>query len=298
MTNLFKRFFTHKSKFLLIIISLLGLAFSYSCSCRDNPVAPPPSTPEGNNVDPKFFTIYTNAVTNLLVQKADGTGFNYQPSIKFSEANNNAYTVSASTEDTTFKNKLKYDEKTGLISLSDYNDLATEKKTITITFNISATNSNLSNSTTNFTLDVGLKKTQGTLDTQKVVGKLFKDIFSFTFDNATLKFETEPEPTQIVADVDLGVGAVSPKEMSQKNFDKAFQAKMKETAEKKKNNFYKSIVLTDNYDAGSKRWSFNYKFTFSDEDYDLTDEQKQNGIEYVLIVSGDDANCISWIDKK
>ena len=37
MTNLFKRFFTHKSKFLLIIISLLGLAFSYSCSCRDNP---------------------------------------------------------------------------------------------------------------------------------------------------------------------------------------------------------------------------------------------------------------------
>lgn len=40
MTNLFKRFFTHKSKFLLIIISLLGLAFSYSCSCRDNPYKP------------------------------------------------------------------------------------------------------------------------------------------------------------------------------------------------------------------------------------------------------------------
>lgn len=41
MTNLFKRFFTHKSKFLLIIISLLGLAFSYSCSCRNETTKPP-----------------------------------------------------------------------------------------------------------------------------------------------------------------------------------------------------------------------------------------------------------------
>ena len=40
MTNLFKRFFTHKSKFLLIIISLLGLAFSYSCSCRNDSTGP------------------------------------------------------------------------------------------------------------------------------------------------------------------------------------------------------------------------------------------------------------------
>lgn len=51
MTNLFKRFFTHKSKFLLIILCLLGMVFSYSCSCRNdstNPDTPPP-TPNGNN---------------------------------------------------------------------------------------------------------------------------------------------------------------------------------------------------------------------------------------------------------
>ena len=36
MTNLFKRFFTHKSKFLLIILCLLGMVFSYSCSCRND----------------------------------------------------------------------------------------------------------------------------------------------------------------------------------------------------------------------------------------------------------------------
>ena len=38
MTNLFKRFFTHKSKFLLIILCLLGMVFSYSCSCRADKV--------------------------------------------------------------------------------------------------------------------------------------------------------------------------------------------------------------------------------------------------------------------
>ncbi|WP_432633701.1 hypothetical protein [Brachyspira sp.] len=40
MSNLFKRFFTHKSKFLLIILCLLGLTFSYSCSCRNESTGP------------------------------------------------------------------------------------------------------------------------------------------------------------------------------------------------------------------------------------------------------------------
>lgn len=40
MTNLFKRFFTHKSKFLLIILCLLGMVFSYSCSCRNDSTGP------------------------------------------------------------------------------------------------------------------------------------------------------------------------------------------------------------------------------------------------------------------
>lgn len=49
MTNL-KRVFTHKSKFLLTILCLLGLAFSYSCSCRDdNPYKPDDGVNEKDN---------------------------------------------------------------------------------------------------------------------------------------------------------------------------------------------------------------------------------------------------------
>lgn len=75
MTNLFKRFFTHKSKFLLIIISLLGLAFSYSCSCRDNPVAPPPETPTPSGNSNAFIPIANkiyNATNSTLIASEDG----------------------------------------------------------------------------------------------------------------------------------------------------------------------------------------------------------------------------------
>ena len=87
MTNLFKRFFTHKSKFLLIIISLLGLAFSYSCSCRDNPVAPPPpETPKG---DSTIFSLTenenTNQANNLLIYSKKLSRTNSLVIVKYEE---------------------------------------------------------------------------------------------------------------------------------------------------------------------------------------------------------------------
>lgn len=81
MTNLFKRFFTHKSKFLLIIISLLGLAFSYSCSCRDNPVAPPPETPGG-----KQYTPSATLSRSLMVVKSDASDTSYPISVTVENA--------------------------------------------------------------------------------------------------------------------------------------------------------------------------------------------------------------------
>ena len=50
MTNLFKRFFTHKSKFLLIILCLLGMVFSYSCSCRNETTKPPVTDDNGDTL--------------------------------------------------------------------------------------------------------------------------------------------------------------------------------------------------------------------------------------------------------
>ena len=95
MTNLFKRFFTHKSKFLLIIISLLGLAFSYSCSCRDNPVAPPPETPEGeDNTEPKILTPSATLSRNVMIVNADGNDTPYPITITVTDADISSYTVS------------------------------------------------------------------------------------------------------------------------------------------------------------------------------------------------------------
>ena len=120
MTNL-KTIFKQKSKLLLTLLCLFGLAFSYSCNCKNNSNALVDDGVDGkiktnDKIDPKFFTITTNSITNLLVQKAsDTTGqtfaYQYQPSIKFSEANNNGYTLSYSTDDATFKDKVKYDKK-------------------------------------------------------------------------------------------------------------------------------------------------------------------------------------------
>ena len=89
MTNLFKRFFTHKSKFLLIIISLLGLAFSYSCSCRDNPYEPPPPTPTPSGNSNAFIPIANkiyNATNSTLIASEDGTT-KTEIKIKFKEDN-------------------------------------------------------------------------------------------------------------------------------------------------------------------------------------------------------------------
>lgn len=109
MTNLFKRFFTHKSKFLLIILCLLGMVFSYSCSCRNdstNPNTPPP-TPDGK----KNFSPNVDVQSSILRVKGDSSIYgNSQIIIKFGEDNNADFTVSIdSVEDTDSTEKLTLD---------------------------------------------------------------------------------------------------------------------------------------------------------------------------------------------
>ena len=289
MTNLFKRLFKSKSKFLLIILCLLGLAFSYSCSCRNESTGPKWED-DDKKVDPKVFTISTNSVETRLVQKADGSGFNYQPSIKFSEANSNEYTVCASTEDATFKSKLKYDDKTGLISLSDYTDLATEKKTITITFTVKANDQSLQKPETNFTLTVDLKKTYGKLDPAKNIGELFvqasgfsPSLFGFTVQFRNAK-ATDVSAILKVLDDGKNKGAM---EYNKNNFITSLKSNLKEQADKSSSTYkvtYKSMDLVKDEKGATGVWSFTFKFKFSDEDYELTDEQK-NGVDYRLDLS-------------
>ena len=88
MTNL-KTIFKQKSKLLLIVLSLLGMLFSYSCSCRNNSTAP--NTPEDtqtNNTNafiPIASKIY-NATNSALIASENGTQKTHIK-IKFDEAN-------------------------------------------------------------------------------------------------------------------------------------------------------------------------------------------------------------------
>ena len=73
-----------KSKIYLIILCILGLAFSYSCSCRDdNPYVPPPITPPGNDdlTGGKDngnwgmeYTPETTLSTNVMIVNSAGDG--------------------------------------------------------------------------------------------------------------------------------------------------------------------------------------------------------------------------------
>ncbi len=312
MSNLFKRFFTHKSKFLLIILSLLGLAFSYSCSCRDNPYDPGPGG-DDKKVDPKVFTISTNSVETPLVQKASdtsGKSFTYQPSIKFIEANSNPFTVSYEvTDDTgTFtKDKTSYDKTTGNITFTDLSSLTTDKKTITIKFTISATNTNLTNPTTNFTLTVDLKKTKRKLDAKTVIGEtLVQDIATISLAGGTFEFYykdiiSTATASPVRATPPTGSDSFS---VNKQNFKTDALSNMKsknngKSAEKRIP--YSKAEFVSDADAGKGTHSFYLKFYFSDEDYELDEDQK-DGIDYRLDVEGgqmDDGggkkNKLTWI---
>ena len=91
MTNrIIKKSHFAKSKILLIVLCILGLVFSYSCSCRNNSTAP--NTPEGNtqtNNTNAFIPIASkiyNATNSALIASEDGTQKTHIK-IKFDEAN-------------------------------------------------------------------------------------------------------------------------------------------------------------------------------------------------------------------
>ena len=61
---------------------------------------------------------------------------------------------------------------------------------------------------------------------------------------------------------------------------------------------FKSIDFVKDEKSTTGMWGFTFKFTFSDEDYDLTDAQK-NGIDYRIDVQiGDADNPITgtWVE--
>ena len=198
MTNLFKRFFTHKSKFLLIIISLLGLAFSYSCSCRDNPYEPPP-TPEGNGKI-NFATGEADGNTYLIRLSSSGDEKD-KALIKFTNDDVNNVEIESIDSGTTginFENAdFSYTYSDGTLSLTEAgkNKLteAGKSNAIKVSFKITTTSDKYKDETKTQTkkIDIAVGKSKA-LSAQSLAEQLKtsckKDI-SINSGNTTFRFE-------------------------------------------------------------------------------------------------------------
>ncbi len=198
-----KTIFKQKSKILLTIICIFGLAFSYSCSCR-NPNKPPSG---GGNFEPK-----ANPSSKLsLIASEDGTT-KTQVAISFYEENSHniksaKVTKIVDTNGNDITDKATYvfsDGKFSFIKQSDLKDILTGMdstsapvtNTLTVTFEITTDSTEVLNTTATVDVNVYLVKTQK-FDNQAtilkgIMGSLDRQLptkfvqFEFTSDKAGL----------------------------------------------------------------------------------------------------------------
>ena len=97
MTNL-KTIFKQKSKLLLIVLSLLGMIFSYSCSCRNNSTAPVDDGTKKDDTqkgDTNIFSLTedeaTNQANNFLIYSTKLSRTNSLVIVKFNEQASNKF---------------------------------------------------------------------------------------------------------------------------------------------------------------------------------------------------------------
>ena len=159
MTNLIKRVFTHKSKLLLTLLCLLGLAFSYSCSCRDNSsVSTNPNifrVSEANgNVKTAIVKSTTTDNTGLKLDLYSDKSFDFTYTIEDSEPDENKKITSDDFtkmhEGLTPKESLA--EKVKKWETTD----GPTTKTITVKFTVSAEDTTLKNAVQTVSVQVKL----------------------------------------------------------------------------------------------------------------------------------------------
>ena len=172
-----KTIFKQKSKVFLTILCMLGLVFSWSCSCK-NRVSNPDDTPTDggtNFIPPGTFSISeatNNVTTNFVVKTTSTVG---EIKIGFVSANNYAYTLSYEVvdnegaddnskilkSDTEYANDVLTIKETGLTKIRAIPSVdAPAVRTITINFTFKANDSNLNNNTQNLSVEVKLKHAQ------------------------------------------------------------------------------------------------------------------------------------------
>ena len=181
MTNL------KKSKIFLIILCLFGMAFSYSCSCRNGEKFGSDGTFDVSQND--------NNVKNLIVRQ-DGTTFNREINILFTEHNGYKFTAnleSVKGENDALSQDFNYNKTTGKVSVNNsdiLNNLSTDgtKKNYELNFKVEADDKDLKNPTTNFTIPVTLQKTvklDGTIIQKSLVELGNFSVGNFLFNTTT-----------------------------------------------------------------------------------------------------------------
>ena len=142
-----KTIFKQKSKILLIIISIFGLAFSYSCSCR-NPEKPPI---DGNTINPSM-----SLSRDLMVVNSDGNETTYKITITVENADFEIADITG-VEGLTKEDFALTD---GVLSLTkNFDKVDATEKTLTLTVNYkkqsnAEANDTLSKTTDNTTFKV------------------------------------------------------------------------------------------------------------------------------------------------
>ena len=205
MRNQTKRVFTHKSKVFLTILCMLGLVFSWSCSCK-NRVSNPDDTPTTPPPPPGTFSI-SEATDNVKasIVKSSTTSIS-DIKIGFVSANNYAYSLTYTVEDseTVEANKITADDfqvANNVLTAKDSvatkmkqvdSSTAPAEKTITINFTFKANDSNLNNNTQTLSVEVKLTHAQ-TLNTTEAkkskVEEIFKLIKLFPGNNNAYQFD-------------------------------------------------------------------------------------------------------------
>ena len=159
-----------KAKYFLIILSILGLLFSYSCKCRNGYDANDDNN--GGQIDSTTFTITRVTTNNTVVYSSKSDSITNFQTFKFSEASSHGFTVevdvsSDGTGITDFTNtELKYDDLTGNLYLTDTGTnkikalTELEEKNVRIIFKLTATNDKLKNHYQEFTNDIKFVKTK------------------------------------------------------------------------------------------------------------------------------------------
>lgn len=270
MTNLFKRFFTHKSKFLLIILCLLGLAFSYSCTCRN------PNNPDGGGGStpppPQSETFSASLSTKDAIFRLKSSGdLGKTATIKFASTFGFNVNISEVTDDNNnvSKDDVVYNSETGELniegnSLTSLKNLASTDKPaenpIKVVFEVSATNSSLLNNKINFTNDISIYKAQK-LDDNKVQTLISElgETLSFEFADATIKdglisvkeagnhdeeVTTDSFVTTLNTRIAIRKGVGKLKELKELDF-----IKVEVPNGGKKATFHYKLILEDNYET-------------------------------------------------